>query len=76
MTKTFITLVALTLLLFGGPAGAQDPAPMDADRAAEQARAAAAQDAESRAEFRSIDEDVFYFYFWKILTNFFEHFIP
>ena len=58
MTKTFITLVAMTLLLFGGPAGAQDPAPMDADRAAEQARAAAAQDAESRAEFRSIDEDV------------------
>ena len=31
---------------------------MDADKAAEQARSVEAQDAESRAQFRSIDEDV------------------
>ena len=58
MTKTFITLVAMTLLAFGAVAGAQDAAPMDADKAAEQARNAEAQDAESRAQFRGIDQDV------------------
>ena len=58
MTKTFITLFAITLLALGGVAGAQDAAPMDADRAAEQARSVEAQDAESRAQFRSIDQDV------------------
>ena len=58
MTKTFITLVATALLALGSFAAAQDAAPMDADRAAEQARSAAAQDAESREQFRSIDQDV------------------
>jgi len=58
VTKTFATLVAITLLAFCAVAGAQDPAPMDADKAAEKARSVEAQDAESREQFRSIDEDV------------------
>jgi len=58
VTKTLTTLVAITLLAFGAVAGAQDAAPMDAEKAAEQALSADAQDAESRAQFRSIDENV------------------
>lgn len=58
MTTTFTTLVAMTLLALGATASAQDAAPMDADRAAEQARSAGAQDSASRDQFRSIDQDV------------------
>jgi len=58
VTKIFINLVAIALLVFGAVAGAQDAAPMDSDRAAEQSRSAEAQDAAARDQFRGIDQDV------------------
>ena len=60
MTKTFITLVAMTLLAFGPVAVAQDAAPMDADRAAEQARSAEAQDVQAlKKEVLNLNRDLF-----------------
>ncbi len=58
MTKTFITLVATTMLAFSVVSVAQDVAPMDADVAVAQARDAEAAEARSRDEFRSLDTDV------------------
>ncbi len=58
MTKTFITLVATTMLAFSVVSVAQDVAPMDAEAAVAQARDAEAAEARSRDEFRSLDTDV------------------
>jgi len=58
VTKTFITLVATTMLAFSVVSVAQDVAPMDADVAVAQARDAEAAEARSRDEFRSLDTDV------------------
>ena len=58
MTKTFITLIASTLLAFSVVSVAQDTAPMDSDAAPAEAYGAAAQEAASRDQFRAIDQDV------------------
>ena len=58
MTKTFITLIATTMLAFSVDSVAQDAAPMDADVALAEARNAEEAEAQSRGEFRSLDEDV------------------
>ncbi len=58
MTRTFITFVATALLAFGSGAYAQDAAPMDSDAALAEARAAEASEAESREQFRALDQDV------------------
>lgn len=58
MTKTFISLIAAAMLAFCGVVVAQDAAPMDADSIAAEARAADAAEAQSRGEFRELDEDV------------------
>ncbi len=58
MTKTFITIIAATLLALGGFAVAQDAAPIESDAVTEAAREAAAEEARSREAFRSLDEDV------------------
>ena len=58
MTKTFITIIASLLLAFSVVSVAQDAAPMDSDAALAETRDAAAREAQSRDEFRSIDQDV------------------
>ncbi len=58
MTKTFITIMASSLLAFSVVSVAQDAAPMDSDAALAEARDAEAQEAQSRDEFRAIDQDV------------------
>ena len=58
MTKTFITIMAAVLLASGTAAVAQDVAPIESDAVTEAAREAAAEEARSREEFRSLDEDV------------------
>lgn len=58
MTKTFITIIASLLLAFSVVSVAQDAAPMDSGGALAETRDAAAQEARSRDEFRSIDQDV------------------
>jgi len=58
VTKTFITLIATTMLAFSVVSVAQDAAPMDADAALAEARSAEEAGAQSRGEFRSLDQDV------------------
>ena len=58
MTKTFITIFAAALLGMSAVAAAQDVAPIESDAVTEAAREAAAEEARSREEFRSLDEDV------------------
>ena len=58
MTRTFITLVATVMLGLGSFAVAQDMAPMDSEAALAEARAAEASEAESREQFRALDQDV------------------
>ena len=58
MTKTFITLIATLMLAFSIVAVAQDAAPMNADAALAETRATEAAEAESREQFRSLDQDV------------------
>ncbi len=58
MTKTFITLVAATLLAFSLVASAQEAVPMDSEAARAEARDATAAETKSRDEFRSLDSDV------------------
>lgn len=58
MTRLLNTLVATALLAFSGASIAQDTGSLDADSAATEARSAEAAEAQSRNEFRSIDEDV------------------
>lgn len=58
MTKIFATLVATTLLALSGVSIAQDAGSLDADAAVAEARSAEAAEAQSRDEFRSIDQDV------------------
>jgi len=58
VTKTFITIIASSLLAFSVVSVAQDAAPMDSDAALAEARDAEAREAQSRDEFRAIDQDV------------------
>ena len=58
MTKTFNGLIALLLLCIAAPVVAQENASMDADAAMVAAMSAEASEAESRQEFRSLDQDV------------------
>jgi len=58
VTKTFITIIATSLLAFSGVSVAQDAAPLDSDAALAEARDAEAREAQSRDEFRAIDQDV------------------
>jgi len=58
VTKTFIPLFAAAMLAFCGVSLAQDAAPLDAESIAAEARAAEAAEAETRGEFRELDEDV------------------
>ena len=58
MTKTFIPLIAAAMLVFCGIAAAQDAAPLDSASIAQETRAAEAAEAETRGEFRELDEDV------------------
>ena len=58
MTRTFITFVATVMLALGSFAVAQDMAPMDSEAALAEARAAEASEAESREQFRALDQDV------------------
>jgi len=58
VTKTFITIIASSLLAFSVVSIAQDAAPMDSDAALAEARDAEAREAQSRDEFRAIDQDV------------------
>jgi len=56
--KLFMSLIAGLVLALGTSAIAQDAAPMDADAALAGTMAAAAEAAESRDEFRQLDQDV------------------
>ncbi|MGB5258227.1 MAG: hypothetical protein WBN44_13305 [Woeseiaceae bacterium] len=58
MTKTLTGLFAALLLGFATAVVAQDAAPMDSDSAMAAAMGAEAGEAESRQEFRSLDQDV------------------
>ena len=58
MTKTFTGLFAALLLGLATAVVAQDAAPMDSDSAMAAAMGAEAGEAESRQEFRSLDQDV------------------
>ena len=58
MTKKFIPLIAAAMLVFCGMAAAQDAAPLDSESIAQETRAAEAAEAETRGEFRELDEDV------------------
>ena len=58
MTRTLTSLLAGIALLLGVAALAQDAAPMDAGAARAQSEGVAAAEAESRREFRSLDQDV------------------
>ncbi|MGB5335668.1 MAG: hypothetical protein WBN07_08615 [Woeseiaceae bacterium] len=58
MTKTLTGLFAALLLGFATAVVAQDASPMDSDSAMAAAMGAEAGEAESRQEFRSLDQDV------------------
>lgn len=58
MTRLLKALAATVLLALSGASLAQDAGSLDADSAAAEARSAEAAEAQSRNEFRSIDEDV------------------
>ena len=58
MTRLLKALAATVLLALSGASLAQDAGSLDAESAAAEARSAEAAEAQSRNEFRSIDEDV------------------
>ena len=58
MTKTLVSLLAITTLAFGSLAIAEVADPMDADSASAKAMSVAAAESQSRDQFRSIDQDV------------------
>ena len=58
MTKTLVSLLAVTTLAIGSLAIAEVADPMDADSASAKAMSVAAAESASRDQFRSIDQDV------------------